>query len=128
MPKQMGYLMVDHRASPGLPEDVARWAGYDPAQCGEGKVFEQDTMTCSHCNCVVVKNNARVRERAKCMECDNREGHYICDPCDWIRRQPGYVHTPMKKYIDDYLHVYGNPCLTGVKPPPLPSEILKPQE
>jgi hypothetical protein len=49
MARQMGYLMVDHRASPGLPEDVARWAGYDPKLAGEGKVYEVDTMSCSHC-------------------------------------------------------------------------------
>lgn len=54
MPKQMGEIVVDHRASPGLPEDVARWAGYDPEQCKEGKVFVQDTMTCSHCTNIVV--------------------------------------------------------------------------
>ncbi|WP_024516843.1 hypothetical protein [Bradyrhizobium sp. Tv2a-2] len=110
--KQMGYILVDHRASPGLPEDIARAAGYDPKFCGEGKVFEQDTMTCSHCKSVVVKNNARTRERAKCFECDNKEGHYICDGCDFIRREPGYVHTPFTKFIDDHLAVAANPCST----------------
>ena len=49
MPKEMGVLMVDHRASPGLPEDVARWAGYDPKQVGEGRVYEVATLHCSHC-------------------------------------------------------------------------------
>jgi hypothetical protein len=127
MPKQMGEITVDHRASPGLPEDVAIWAGYDPKQCGEGKVFVQDILHCSHCDCIVVKNNARTRERALCMECDNRTGHYICDSCDYIRKQPGYVHFPYRKYIDDYLHVAGNPCLTGVPFPTLPHELLVPK-
>ncbi len=111
MTKQLGYLMIDHRASPGLPEDVARWAGYDPVLVGEGKVYEVDTLCCSHCNACVVPNAMRTRARAKCMECDNREGHYICDGCDFLRTQPGYVHAPFKKTIDTALNrtVMGSP-------------------
>src|SRR3569832_318720 len=104
MAKQMGYLLVDHRASPGLPEDIARWAGYDPKWTGEGKVYEVDTLCCSHCNACVVPNVMRTRPRAKCMECDNREGHYICDMCDFQRNQPGYIHAPYKKTIDEHLN------------------------
>jgi len=96
-----GYLLIDHRASPGLPEDVALLAGYDPRFTGEGKVYEVNTMTCSHCGSSVVPNPMRIRPRAKCLECDNREGHYICDGCDFIRSQPGYVHTPIRKTMDD---------------------------
>lgn len=113
MTKQMGHLMVDHRASPGLPEDIARWAGYDPKLCREGKVFEADTMTCSHCKCAVVKNPLRVRSRALCMECNNREGHYICDGCDFARTQPGYIHTPFEKIIDQHLNEAANPSRQG---------------
>lgn len=111
MAKQMGYLMVDHRASPGIPEDIARWAGYDPKLTGEGKVYEVDTLSCSHCDAKVVPHPQRVRARAKCMECDNREGHYICDGCDYLRTQPGYVHTPFKKVVDETLNstVMGSP-------------------
>lgn len=104
MAKQMGYLMIDHRASPGLPEEIARWAGYDPKLTGEGKVYEVDTLSCSHCTARVVPNVMRTRPRAKCFECDNREGHYICDPCDFQRAQPGYVHTPYKEVIDNLLN------------------------
>lgn len=111
MPKQMGYLMVDHRASPGLPEDVARWAGYDPKQVAEGKIYEVDTLHCSHCDGTCIPNVMRTRPRAKCFECDNSEGHYICDACDYLRNQPGYTHTPYKKIVDE-LHntaVMGSP-------------------
>ena len=104
MLKQMGYLMVDHRASPGLPEDVARWAGYDPKLVGEGKVYEVDTMGCSHCGGHVVPHHLRTRPRAKCMECNTKEGHYICDACDFQRHQPGYVHTTFKKFVDETLN------------------------
>jgi len=105
--KQMGYLMVDHRASPGLPKEVARKVGYDPDLCGEGKVFEADTLSCSHCRGSVVKNPFRTRERPHCTKCD----HYICDGCAYLASQPDYVHTPMSKVIDDLKNqaVMGSP-------------------
>lgn len=111
MTKQMGYLMVDHRASPGLPEDVARWAGYDPKQVAEGKVYEVDTLRCSHCGGCAIPNIMRTRPRARCFECDNREGHYICDACDYLRSQPGYEHRPFVQKVDEYLNkiVMGSP-------------------
>ena len=87
-----GYLFVDHRASPGLPEDIARKSGYDPKHCGEGKLFEAATLTCSHCGCSYVKNPLRTRERAYCQKCD----HYICDGCDSVRHNPDYKHLPYK--------------------------------
>lgn len=93
----MGYLMVDHRASPGLPEHVARAVGYDPKSCAEGKVYEVDTMTCSHCRNAVVPNIFRTRERASCAKC---AGHYICDICAFKASQPDYVHTPFVKTIE----------------------------
>ena len=103
--------MVDHRASPGLPREVARQVGYVPELCGEGKVYEADTLTCSHCRGTVAKNPFRTRERAKCFECDNRDGHYICDGCAYLAAQPDYVHTPMSKVIDDVKNqaVMGSP-------------------
>lgn len=95
--KQQGYLMVDHRASPGLPEDVAIQAGMDPKQAGEGKFFEADTLTCAHCKAVVVKNPLRVRERANCPKCSH---HYICDLCAIRSREPDYDHFPYDKFRD----------------------------
>lgn len=91
-----GYLFVDHRASPGLPEDVARQAGYDPKHCGEGKLFETATLTCSHCKTSYIKNPLRIRDRAYCAQCD----HYICDFCDLKRNDPLYVHLPYSKVVD----------------------------
>jgi len=91
--KQMGYFFLDHSNSPGLPEDIARKAGYDPKLAGEGKVFEADTLCCKHCKTHVIKNPDRTRERAFCRKCY----HYICDGCEWISRQPGYSHTPFEK-------------------------------
>jgi hypothetical protein len=94
--RREGYLMVDHRFSPGLPEDVARQSGYDPKFCGEGKLFEVATLTCSHCKISYVKNPFRTRDRSYCQKCD----HYICDFCDALRHQPEYVHFQYEKFVD----------------------------
>lgn len=105
--KSMGYLMVDHRASPGLPEDIARKVGYDPKLAGEGKVYEADTMRCSHCAGHVAKNPLRTRERHSCLKCG---GNYICDGCAYLASLPDYVHTPMSKQIDNVKQaVMGSP-------------------
>lgn len=95
-----GEVVVDHRASPGLPEHIARLAGYDPKQVGEGKVFEAATLTCSHCGQRFIKNTWRIRERATCLHCRNQ---YICDFCDQARRAPDYVHKPFHAVIEEVL-------------------------
>jgi len=95
--KDGGYLMVDHRFSPGLPEDVARASGYDPKHCGEGKLFEAASLTCAHCKCAVVKNPLRQREREVCPKCSH---HYICDFCAADARKPDYDHMPFEKLRD----------------------------
>jgi hypothetical protein len=96
MLRKPGYLLVDHRASPGLPEDVAVRAGYDPFCCREGHTFEADTQTCSHCKAVVVMNQERIRTRGHCVYCN----HYVCDICTMRMQQPGYVHVPFEKLVD----------------------------
>jgi hypothetical protein len=97
MAQRTGYLLVDHRNSPGLPEDVARASGYDPALCKEGKKFEADTFTCSHCKGVLHKNPLRTRPRAECPKCNF---HYICDGCAAAMHAPDYVHMPFEKFVD----------------------------
>lgn len=96
MARNEGYLFVDHRASPGLPEDIARQAGFDPRLCREGRVFEAKTLTCSHCQTPVMLNPERERARGHCPKCD----HYICDLCTAKMREPDYVHMPFKKLVD----------------------------
>ena len=91
-----GYLLVDHSASPGLPPEIARQAGYDPRFCGPGKTYEAATLTCSHCGNAYAKNPARQRARPYCRSCD----HYICDICDAKRSDPNYVHIPFKQLAD----------------------------
>lgn len=94
---QEGYLFVDHRASPGLPEDMARACGYDPKLCGEGKLFEAATIGCVHCGAHVVKNPLRTRERGQCPKCNYA---YVCDPCAVAMRDPNYVHRTIHQIAD----------------------------
>lgn len=91
-----GYLLVDHRASPGLPEDIAVKAGLDPRMTSEGKVYESATIGCCHCGGVVIKNPLRVRDRAHCVQCDK----YICDWCDLARSKPDYIHRSFDELSD----------------------------
>jgi hypothetical protein len=91
-----GELMVDHRASNGLPEEIARLNGYDPSECRAGMVFEVATLTCPHCKMAYVKNKYRIRAREYCKKCD----HYICDFCYADTQHADYVHTPFEKIVD----------------------------
>lgn len=75
---QEGYLLVDNRAS------------------GQGMV-ESPTITCSHCQRVVVLNPLRTRERGYCPKCDS----YICDECEAVRVASGFECRPMKQVFDE---------------------------
>lgn len=96
MTQREGYIIVDHSASPGLPPEIAKAAGYDPKFCGEGQTFEAATLTCSHCKTSSIKNPLRVRERERCFKCS----HYICDPCGIASREADYNHMPYEKLVD----------------------------
>ena len=65
MVNKEGYLLIDHTFSPG------------DKQVKEGAKFESATITCSHCNAVVVLNPDRSRPKNYCANCH----HYICDGC-----------------------------------------------
>lgn len=91
-----GWLLIDHRASPGIPADVARKIGFDPETVGEGKLLETATLSCKHCGGAWLKNPHRIRARAYCKPCD----HYICDDCDRLRAHPDYVHRCKEEKLD----------------------------
>lgn len=97
MPDKENYLMIDHRASPGIPEGYFRDRGFNMPEVGEGKLFETAVIVCAHCQRPHIKNPLRTRERASCQKCG---GAYICDACEFASRQSGYLHTPFQKVID----------------------------
>src|SRR5262245_28608223 len=94
--KHQGEVTVDHRASPGIPAELAERMGYHPSQVAEGKLFEAATQSCYHCGGVVVLNPLRTRERGHCFKCNR----YICDLCVEAMRAPDYVHLPVKAIVD----------------------------
>lgn len=67
--RQEGYLLIDHRASPGLPPSA------EPTHVPGGALFESATVTCAHCHRIIVLNPDRSRARHYCPKCD----HYVCD-------------------------------------------------
>jgi hypothetical protein len=99
-----GYLMVDHRASPGLTPEQARTLGYSPQHVGEGQLFETKTNHCCHCGTVVIMNPDRIRERAKCQACNK----YICDMCGIAMKEPSYVHKTYKQQLEEGLTYFSN--------------------
>lgn len=86
LPSGLGYLELDHRASPEAPFGLPRH-------------FEADTYTCTHCHRVVILNPNRVRERYKCRGCN----HHICDDCAALRANGGLCVT-MDQKIDQYMN------------------------
>jgi hypothetical protein len=96
MTQPTGYLMVDHRASPGLDEKQAIDLGYHPSQVKEGQLFEADTLRCCHCGGQYILNPLRKRERGFCFKCME----YLCDGCQAAANQPDYVHANLAKIAD----------------------------
>jgi hypothetical protein len=90
-----GWLLIDHRASPGIPADIARKIGFRPEDVAEGALLESATNTCSHCGNAYRMNRYRIRPREYCGKCD----HYICDGCYEKSQHADYVHVPFKALI-----------------------------
>jgi hypothetical protein len=104
-----GYLLIDHRFSPGVPEDIALKSGYDPKMLREGQVLECATIHCAHCLGAVVKNPMRIRERGYCTKCDK----YLCDHCDAKRNAPDYVHASGEQVSDTIINAAINGTILG---------------
>src|ERR1700739_1888265 len=99
-----GYLLVDHRASPGLSTEQALSLGYPPNSVGEGQLYEAKTNHCSHCGTVVIINPLRTRERCYCVFCNK----YICDNCGIEMKLPDYIHKTYLQQLEDNLTYYTN--------------------
>jgi hypothetical protein len=92
-----GYLMIDHRATEPVKDEVMVRNGLPPG-AGRG-MFESATYTCSHCEYVVVLNPNRTREREYCRGCDS----YICDGCGALKKN-GAVCKTYAQIVDETLN------------------------
>lgn len=95
--RQEGYLLIDHRMSPGVPDALLHASGLEVVSARGGATFESATSTCSHCHAIVVANPDRSRARAYCPGCH----HYICDGCEFRRVQLGHGCVPLVQILDD---------------------------
>jgi len=86
-----GYMVIDHRGTDGLPEDILAMVGL-PRGAGRG-MFEVATIYCVHCGGHTIKNPERLRPRGFCKKCN----HYICDPCEAAKLAPDYVHRTIEE-------------------------------
>lgn len=91
-----GYLVVDHRDSPGLSADDIARAPVPTDVLPGSTMTERDVMQCSHCQRGVILNPGRVRARAVCPKCM----HYICDPCEAVRVKSGAC-VPYARVLDE---------------------------
>lgn len=90
-----GYLMIDHRMSPGISqEDVAHVP--DAIAVGKGQLFESATNECSHCQRGIILNPLRTRERGYCHKCDK----YICTACSLLLHLSG-ICRPYQQLVDE---------------------------
>lgn len=87
-----GELLIDHRNSPGVSEEFIRASGLDMPAVGAGQTYESATITCAHCQSIVVLNPNRSRERGWCRKCDA----YMCDLCAALK-----TCRPFKQLVDE---------------------------
>lgn len=92
-----GELTIDHRASLGIPGEMAHRVGLPAQYMGEGGLFEAAVLYCGHCGTPQIKNPYRVRPRYSCQLCGVR---YICDCCAAAAASPQYVHRTIEQISD----------------------------
>ena len=65
-----GYLLIDNRGLPGIDNPNEKFE-----RIGKNQLYECATITCAHCNTVVILRPDRSRPRNYCRKCDK----YVCD-------------------------------------------------
>lgn len=108
-----GYMLIDQRDAPRLPDDVLRSCGLGDIDM-RAKVVELPTFWCPHCTAHVVQNpkrNTVSMPRHFCRKC----GRLICDGCHAIMVMTG-VHKTFAELADDALEA----AAKSVDPPASP--------
>ena len=93
---QEGYVLIDHRNSPGITREFVEANKLDAPAVGAGQVFECATSTCHVCGGDIILNPLRTRIRHFCYAHDA----YRCDNCETAVRARGEC-VPLRKIIDD---------------------------
>lgn len=91
---QEGYLLIDHRNSPGITPEFIRDHKLDAPAVGAGKVLETALTVCHCCGGDVILNPNRSRPREWCMKHDA----YMCDNCAMLRKITGSC-IPLKQRL-----------------------------
>lgn len=92
-----GYLLVDHRDSPGISAEQAKAMGSHIVAPG-GTKLEARTYCCCGCTATVVMNPDRLRTREYCRQCHS----YMCDTCALLFKIDG-THRSAKKFFAEYI-------------------------
>jgi hypothetical protein len=92
---QEGYLLIDHRNSPGITPEFIRSNNLDAPAVGAGVTYESAIAVCGHCSADVILNPQRTRERELCRSCDK----YICDGCG-AQKKAGSPCVPVQQRVD----------------------------
>ncbi len=72
----MGYLIIDHSASPpGIQRQMEEIHQAATGVRGGGRKFELDTVACRHCGAAIAKIRYKV-QGAFCMKCNGP----VCEP------------------------------------------------
>jgi hypothetical protein len=94
-----GYVEIDCRDGVGITPEQAAQAGCNTLAVATGEVFKSATITCSHCERIVILNPDRTRSRGYCPKCDA----YVCDDCEAVRVASGGACKPFKQVIDEFV-------------------------
>lgn len=91
-----GYLLIDHRNSPGVSQEFMRKHNLPGPAVAGGTMLEAAVKNCPHCGGDVIRNPARVRAREHCRKC----GENICDKCGLMRKL-GHPHRPLRQVMSE---------------------------
>ena len=105
-----GYMLIDHRASMGVPEEVMVAQGFPKDAGKQESIWETATVTCSQCERQVILNPDRSRPREWCKHC----GHFHCDDCTAALYLTNALCYPFKAKCQDYLEAVDKGILPDV--------------
>lgn len=109
-----GWLMLDHRESPGLSEAEIRRKGMGLKEGAGRGLHETNVLHCAHCTKGMVVHPLFMIDLPFCALCDA----HICDQCKTAQVVSGR-HLPFSKVAD----LFQEAALKGL-PPPLSLERL----